>query len=87
MEIKILNKQKNEIEVSIDSVTVVEILRTYLNEISGVDFAAWKREHFTMSPILKVKTTGKDAKAVIDSAIKKVISDLEKTDAEFKKLK
>ena len=85
MEIKILSQAKDEIEVEVASLTVVELLRVYLNENSDVTFAAWKRDHPSRNPILKVKA--KDAKKAINSAIESVISDLDKVSSEFKALK
>lgn len=87
MEVKVLNKEKNAIEVEIESLTVAEILRVYLNKDSSVTFSAWKREHATKNPVLAVKTKDKDAKAVVDNAIKAVIQELDSVLGEFKKLK
>ena len=47
MEIKILNSSKEEIEVEIDSLTISEILRVYLNKDPHVRLAVWKRDHPT----------------------------------------
>ncbi len=87
MEVKILNASKDEIEVQVDSLTLVELLRVYLNKDSSVIFAAWKREHPSESPILKVKTKGKSAKKAVDDAVKTIIKELDKIEADFKKLK
>jgi DNA-directed RNA polymerase subunit L len=87
MEIKVLTQEKNEVVFEILSLTLAEILRTYLNNDSAVVFAAWKREHFTKSPVMKVKTSGKDAVKAVDEAVKAVIADLDKIEADFKKLK
>jgi DNA-directed RNA polymerase subunit L len=87
MEIKVLTKEKNEVVFEISSLTLAEILRSYLNKDSSVEFAAWKREHFTKSPIMKVKTSGKDAVKAVDDAVKTITSDLDKLEADFKKLK
>ena len=87
MEIKILRKEKNEIEFEIENLTVAEILRVYLNKDPAVSFAAWKREHATMNPILLVKTSGKDAKSVISNAVKAVMGDLSSLLGDFKKAK
>ena len=87
MELKVLNASKDEIEVQVDSLTLVELLRVYLNKDSSVIFAAWKREHPSESPILKVKTKGKSAKKAIDDAVKTIIKELDKIEADFKKLK
>lgn len=87
MEIKILNSSKDEMEVEIGSVTIAEILRVYLNKDSGVDFAAWRQNHPTENPILKIKTKGKTAKKAIDDAVKAVTKELDKIHADFSKLK
>ena len=87
MEVKILNSSKEEMEVELDSVTIAEIMRVYLNKDSAVTFAAWKREHPTKSPILKVKTKGKTAKKALGDAVNALTKDLDKTLTEFKKMK
>jgi len=87
MEIKILRDAKDEIEVEIDSLTIAEILRVYLNKDSSVIFAAWKRDHPTKNPILLVKTKGKAAKKAINDAVAVLTKDLDKIETDFKKLK
>ena len=83
----VLKESKEEIEVEMDSLTLVEILRVYLNKDSSVTFAAWKREHPTKKPILAVKTKGKTAKKAINDAIDSITKDLNKIEEDFKKLK
>lgn len=87
MEIKILKQEKEEIEAEVSSLTIVEILRVYLNKDSSVLIAVWKREHPTKNPVLLVKTKGKTAKKAIDDAVKAIEKDLEKFETDFKKLK
>ncbi len=87
MEVKVLRKEKNEIEIEFDDLTFPEILRVYLNKDSAVTFAAWKKEHSTLNPVLLVKTKGKEAKAAVDKAIQEITKDLEKVEEDFKKLK
>jgi DNA-directed RNA polymerase subunit L len=87
MEITILKSSKEEIELEIESLTIAEILRVYLNKDSAVTFAAWRREHPTKKPVLLVKTKGKTAKKAIDDAISAITKDLAKLEADFKKLK
>lgn len=84
---KILKSEKEEIELELESLTIAEILRVYLNKDSGVTFAAWKREHPTKKPILLVKTKGKTARKAIDDAVSEIAKDLDKVEAEFKKMK
>ncbi len=87
MEINILKSSKDEIELEIENLTIAEILRVYLNKDSAVTFAAWKREHPTKKPILLVKTKGKTAKKAIDDAVSLITKNLDKLEADFKKLK
>ena len=87
MELKILENSKDEIKLEIESLTIAEILRVYLNKDGTVTFAAWKREHPTEPPILLVKTKGKTAKKAVNDAISSMIKDLDKIEADFKKLK
>lgn len=87
MEMNILKDSKEEIEVEMESLTLVEILRVYLNKDSSVTFAAWKREHPTKKPILAVKTKGKSAKKALGDAIEAITKDLDKVEDDFKKLK
>ena len=87
MEINIIKDSKNEIETEIENVTLAEILKTYLNKDSAVTFAAWKREHPTKKPILKVQTKGKTAKKAIEETISMIIKDLDKFEKDFEKLK
>ena len=87
MEMNILRNEKEELELETDSLTMVEILRVYLNKDSDVTFAAWKREHPTKKPILLVKTKGKSAKKAIEEAVSEITKDLEKVEDEFKKMK
>jgi DNA-directed RNA polymerase subunit L len=87
MEIKILKKDKNEIEFQIESLTIAEILRVYLNKDSAVEFAAWRREQVTEHPLMKVKTSGKDVSKAVDDAVKACVSDLESLEKDFKIIK
>ena len=87
MEINILKNSKNEIEVEIESLTIAEILRVYLNKDSSVTFTAWKREHPTKNPILLVKTKSKIAKKAVDDAVSLIVKELDKFESDFKKLK
>jgi DNA-directed RNA polymerase subunit L len=87
MEINIIKDLKDEIEVELENLTMVELLRVYLNKDSSVTFAAWKRDHPTKKPILKVKTKGKTAKKAINDTINFIIKDLDNFENDFKKLK
>jgi DNA-directed RNA polymerase subunit L len=85
MDLKILKEDKEEIEVEIDNVTLAEVLRVYLNENSNVSFAAWKREHPTKNPVLKVKA--KNPKKAIKEAVSTVSKELDKVEKDFSNLK
>lgn len=87
MEIKILKSEKHELDVRVDNLTIVELLRNYLNKDEAVKFAAWKREHPSKPPILHIKTQGKGAKKALQDAISKIEKDTGKILAEFKKAK
>lgn len=87
MEIKIIKASKDEIEVELENLTIAEILRVYLNKDPSVIFAAWKREHPTKKPVLKVNTKNKTAKKAIDDAVSTITKDLDKFGSDFKKLK
>ncbi len=85
MDIKILKESKDEMEIEVESLTLVELLRVYLNKDTNVTFAAWRRDHPSKNPILKVDA--KDVKKAMNSAIENAIKDLDKVHAEFKPLK
>lgn len=87
MEINVIKSDKDEMEFSIDSLTLAEILRVYLNNDPAVSFAAWRREHPTVSPVLKVKTKGKTAQKAVKDAVSAISKDLDKIESDFKKLK
>ncbi len=82
-----LKQEKNEIELELSSVTVAELLRAYLNQDEGVTLVAWKREHPTKNPRLKIKTKDKTAKKALHDAIADIEKDLDKLESSFKKAK
>ena len=87
MDIKILKDEKQEIDLQLDNLTIAEILRNYLNKDSGVEFAAWRREHPSKPIVLSIKTDGKTAKKAVQDAIDKIGKDTENLVREFKKAK
>jgi DNA-directed RNA polymerase subunit L len=87
MKINILKSSKDEMELEVDNLTIAEILRVYLNKDGNVSFVAWRREHPTKNPILRVQTKGKTAKKAINDAVSAITKDLDKIEADFKKLK
>jgi DNA-directed RNA polymerase subunit L len=82
MNIEVVKFEKDEIEVKADNLTVIEILRVYLNE-QGIDFIAWRREH-PSKPIL-FKIQGSNVKKAVSEAIEAIKSDSDKLLAVVKK--
>ncbi len=81
MNIEILKSDKHEVELSIDNITIAEVLRVYLNN-NGIDFAAWKREHPSKPVIFRIKSSeGTVKKAVADA-----VAILKKDSAKFASL-
>jgi len=87
MEINILEESKEEIKVEVDNVTIVELLRVYLNQDANVSFAAWKRDHPTENPTILVKTKSGDPKKAVEKAISAASKDLDSFEKDFDKLK
>jgi len=87
MEVKIIKDEKNDLEVTIDNQTIVEVVRSYLNKDSSVKLGAWKKEHYSKPLILKIKTEGKSAKKALQDSISNIQKDLGKYKEEFKKSK
>jgi DNA-directed RNA polymerase subunit L len=84
MMIKILKDEKNEVELEMDNLTIVELLRIYCNK-EGAKVAAWKRDHPTKNPILHVE--GENASKIVQKAIVSIQKELDKYSEEFKKMK
>ncbi len=85
MEVKILENEKDSMLVEIDGLTIVELLRVYLNKDSSVGFAAWRRDHPTENPILSIKA--KNPKKSLKDAISAVVKDLGKVEKDFAGMK
>jgi DNA-directed RNA polymerase subunit L len=87
MEVTVLKSSKDELEAELENVTLAEILRVYLNKDSSVSFAAWRRKHPTEKPVLTLKTKGKTAKKAVADAVALIVKELDKVEADFKKMK
>jgi len=87
MEVKYLRDEKNEAEIEIGNLTIAEILRAYLVDDEQVEFVAWRREHPSKNPILKIKTNGKTVKKALSDAISQIEKQADKLVSEFKKAK
>ena len=55
MEGRILKEDKTSMDIEIGSLTIAEVLRTYLNK-EGAKLAAWRREHPTKNPVLHIES-------------------------------
>lgn len=84
METTILNESKTEMDIELESLTIAEVLRTYLNN-HGAKMAAWKRDHPTKNPVLHIEAD--NPKKVLKSAIAALEKDIDKVVNDFKKLK
>lgn len=84
MEVKYLKNEKDEVEMEIDNLTIAEVLRAYLVEDSSVEFAAWRREHPSKNPILKIKTKGKTVKKALSDAVSKIEKETDSLVSKFK---
>lgn len=87
MEITIIKDEKNDLEVQINSQTIAELVRVYLNQDDAVKLSVWKKEHYSKPLVLKVETEGKSAKKALQDAIAKIQKDLKKYADEFSKAK
>lgn len=85
MEIEIVNQDKTSIDIAVDNLTLIELLRNYLNKDSSVKLAAWKRPHPSKPPVLHVEAT--NPKATIKKAISAAQKDIDKYVKEFKAMK
>ena len=84
MEIEILKNDKNEVKLNIDSVTVAEVLRVYLDK-QGVDFVAWRREHPSKPILFKIKNDKGTVKKAVSEAVEQIKKELENVEKEMKK--
>jgi len=87
MEVKYLKSEKNEAEIQLNNLTIAEVMRAYLAKDDSVSFVAWKREHPSKDPILKIKTKGKTVKKAIEDAVSQIEKETEKIISDLKKSK
>ncbi len=84
MEVKILKDEKNVLDVEIDSLTIAEVLRVYLNK-EGAKLAAWRREHPTKNPVLHIEAD--NPKKLLKKAIATLDKEIDSSLVEFGKMK
>ncbi|MBM3233710.1 hypothetical protein FJZ19_01310 [Candidatus Pacearchaeota archaeon] len=84
MKVEYIKDEKNEAEIEIDNLTIAELLRAYLAKDENVSFVAWKKEHPSKNPVLKIKTKGKTVRKAVSDAISEIEKEADKLVAEFK---
>ena len=85
MKIEIIKESKDEVELTIDNLTVAEVLRAYLYE-NGAEFAAWRREHPSKPVLFKIKAgSGKSVKKVVADSVEAIKKDCDKIVSGLKK--
>jgi DNA-directed RNA polymerase subunit L len=84
MEVRILKDEKNELDIEVGSLTIVEVLRVYLNK-EGAKLAVWRRDHPTKNPILHIE--GDNPKKILKNSIATLEKEIDKIVEDFKKLK
>ena len=84
METKIIKQDKKSLDIEIDNLTLVELLRTYLNK-QGADIAVWRREHQSKNPVLHIEA--EKPKKLLKDSIAVIQKELDKASTDFKKLK
>ncbi|MCX8193855.1 MAG: hypothetical protein N3G19_00610 [Candidatus Pacearchaeota archaeon] len=85
MEVKIIKKDKNYVEIELDNLTIAELLRDMLWQDKATELAAWKREHPSKNPHLILKTQGKESTKVLLETIEKIQKLNKEMLTEFKK--
>lgn len=84
LNIKILKEEKGVMDLEINSLTLAELLRAYLNQ-EGADLAVWKRDHPSKNPVLHIEAD--NPSKLVQKVIANVEKELEKLQDEFKKAK
>ena len=79
-----MKEEKNTLDVELDSLTVAELMRVYVNK-EGAKLAAWRREHTTSNPVLHIEAD--NPKKILKKAVAEVQKELEAITSEFKKIK
>jgi len=74
MNVEIVKQGKDVVELKVDSITVAEILRVYLNG-QGIKFAAWRTEHPSKPVVFKIESSGKTVKKAVSEAVSAIKKD------------
>ena len=84
MEISIVKKEKQMIELKVNNLTIAEIMRVYLTE-QGASFVAWKREHPSKPIIMKIEVASGSVEKTVSDAVAALQKDCDKLVSVFKK--
>ena len=76
MNVEVISAEPHLMELRVDNLTVVELLRVYLNN-NNIKFAAWRRDHLTKPVIFRIESSGKTVKKDIIEAISGISKDLD----------
>jgi DNA-directed RNA polymerase subunit L len=90
MEYEVLKEETHELQVQFSEIDhgMLNLIKEAVWQQSGVEMASFRIEHPEVSkPLFILKTKGKDAKKVWNSAIESTKEELEKLSKELKKLK
>ena len=83
MNVEVVSAEKDDVELKIDNPTIAEVMRVYLNEVDGVKFAAWRREHPSKPVIMRIQATS--VKKSVSDAVSAIQKDLGALSAAAKK--
>jgi len=76
MNVEVISAEPHLMELRVDNLTIVELLRVYLNN-NNIKFAAWRRDHLTKPVIFRIESSGKTVKKDIIEAISGISKDLD----------
>jgi len=84
MNVNILKQEKGSLELTVDNLTIAEILRVYLNR-GGIEFAAWRREHPSKPLLFRIEGDSKVIKKAVSEAVDAIKKDCAKILGAMKK--
>jgi DNA-directed RNA polymerase subunit L len=90
MEIEVLKEEKHELQIQFSEIDhgFLNLIKEAIWQQSGVELASFRLEHPEVGkPFFILKTKGKEAKKVWNSAVEAINEQLEKLGKEAKKLK
>ena len=90
MQIEVLEKEKNKLKVKFSEIDygLLSVISDQLWKEKSVDIAGFKLDHPQVGePVFILKTKGKDAKTIWNSAIDKISEEVKDMEKEFAKVK